>query len=230
MWGITPASATARFCFRTLLSATARKSATPRFCIPRSSSITTCKSGARVRIHSGSVIGSDGFGYVLDDGTRHKVPQVGTVVIEDDVELGANVCIDRATMGATRVGKGTKIDNLVQVAHNCQIGRNVILCGTSRLVGQRCSRRRRGDCGSGRRARSCNDWARRDGRRAKRPDGRCRRRQLSLGQPGGRTPRFSQKRRCCAQNFPKPFAPCANSKSRWGSCKKQVAALQEKVS
>jgi len=91
--------------------------------------------GARVRIHSGSVIGSDGFGYVLDGGTRHKVPQVGTVVIEDDVELGANVCIDRATMGATRVGKGTKIDNLVQVAHNCQIGRNVILCGQVGLSG-----------------------------------------------------------------------------------------------
>lgn len=91
--------------------------------------------GERVRVHSGTVIGSDGFGYVLNEGTRHKVPQVGTVIIEDDVEIGANVCIDRATMGATRVGAGTKIDNLVQIAHNCDIGRNVILCGQVGLSG-----------------------------------------------------------------------------------------------
>jgi len=91
--------------------------------------------GQRVRIHSGSVIGGDGFGYVLDEGLHHKVPQVGTVVIEDDVEIGANVCIDRATMGATRIGSGTKIDNLVQIAHNCQIGRNCIVCGQVGLSG-----------------------------------------------------------------------------------------------
>ena len=91
--------------------------------------------GQRVRIHSGSVLGGDGFGYVMDGGKHRKVPQVGTVIIEDDVEIGANVCIDRATMGATRVGAGTKIDNLVQVAHNVQIGRNCILCGQVGLSG-----------------------------------------------------------------------------------------------
>lgn len=91
--------------------------------------------GQRVRIHSGSVLGGDGFGYVMDAGKHRKVPQLGTVIIEDDVEIGANVCIDRATMGATRVGAGTKIDNLVQVAHNVQIGRNCILCGQVGLSG-----------------------------------------------------------------------------------------------
>lgn len=91
--------------------------------------------GERVRIHSGSVIGGDGFGYVPDAGKHRKVPQIGTVIVEDDVEIGANVCIDRATMGATRVGAGTKIDNLVQVAHNVQIGRNCILCGQVGLSG-----------------------------------------------------------------------------------------------
>jgi UDP-3-O-[3-hydroxymyristoyl] glucosamine N-acyltransferase len=88
--------------------------------------------GARVRIHSGSVIGGDGFGYVQDAGKHHKVPQIGTVIIEEDVEIGANVCIDRAMLGATRVGSGTKIDNLVQIGHNAQIGKNCILCS---LVG-----------------------------------------------------------------------------------------------
>jgi len=91
--------------------------------------------GQRVRIHAGSVLGSDGFGYVGDGGRHHKMPQVGTVIIEDDVEIGANVCIDRATMGATRVGAGTKIDNLVQIAHNVQIGRDCILCGQVGLSG-----------------------------------------------------------------------------------------------
>ena len=85
--------------------------------------------GKRVRIHSGSVIGSDGFGYVLDGGAHHKVPQLGTVIVDDDVEIGANVGIDRATIGATRIGAGTKIDNLVQIGHNCQIGKNCIICG-----------------------------------------------------------------------------------------------------
>ncbi|HEY0075462.1 MAG TPA: UDP-3-O-(3-hydroxymyristoyl)glucosamine N-acyltransferase [Abditibacteriaceae bacterium] len=92
--------------------------------------------GARVRIHSGTILGGDGFGYVIDEkGNHYKVPQVGTVIIEEDVEIGANVCIDRATMGATRVGSGSKIDNLVQIAHNVQIGRNCILCGQSGLSG-----------------------------------------------------------------------------------------------
>lgn len=91
--------------------------------------------GARVRIHAGSVIGGDGFGYVLDDGKHHKVPQIGTVIIEDDVEIGANVCIDRAMLGATRIGSGTKVDNLVQIAHNVQIGRNCIICSQVGLSG-----------------------------------------------------------------------------------------------
>ena len=85
------------------------------------------KVGSRVIIHSGTVVGSDGFGYAREKGTYHKIPQVGTVAIEDDVELGANVTIDRATMGETRIGKGTKIDNLVQIAHNVKIGENSII-------------------------------------------------------------------------------------------------------
>ena len=88
--------------------------------------------GDRVIIHSGTVIGSDGFGYVLDGGRRVKIPQVGIVVIEDDVEIGANVAIDRSTLGATVIRKGTKIDNLVQIAHNVVIGENTVVCG---LVG-----------------------------------------------------------------------------------------------
>lgn len=91
--------------------------------------------GKRVRIHAGTVIGGDGFGYVFDGGRHHKMPQVGTVIIEDDVEIGCNVSVDRATMGATRIGEGTKIDNLVQIAHNVQIGRNCILCGQVGLSG-----------------------------------------------------------------------------------------------
>lgn len=91
--------------------------------------------GRRVRIHSGTVIGGDGFGYVMDGDQHHKMPQVGTVIVEDDVEIGSNVCIDRATMGATRIGAGTKIDNLVQIAHNVQVGRNCILCGQVGLSG-----------------------------------------------------------------------------------------------
>jgi len=91
--------------------------------------------GKRIRVHAGSVIGGDGFGYVFDGQKHHKVPQVGTVIIEDDVEIGCNVCIDRATMGATRIGEGTKIDNLVQIAHNVQIGKNCILCGQVGLSG-----------------------------------------------------------------------------------------------
>ena len=86
-----------------------------------------CIVGSRVVLHSGVVLGADGFGFA-QDGARHvKIPQVGIVRIEDDVEIGANSCVDRATMGETRIGRGTKIDNLVQVAHNVQIGEDVIL-------------------------------------------------------------------------------------------------------
>jgi UDP-3-O-[3-hydroxymyristoyl] glucosamine N-acyltransferase len=83
--------------------------------------------GRRVRIHGGSVIGSDGFGYVRKKEGYEKIPQTGNVVIEDDVEIGACVTIDRASIGATRIGRGTKIDNLVQIGHSVQIGRNVVL-------------------------------------------------------------------------------------------------------
>jgi UDP-3-O-[3-hydroxymyristoyl] glucosamine N-acyltransferase len=84
-----------------------------------------CRIGKRVRIHSGAVIGSDGFGYARDEaGVYRKIPQTGWVEIGDDVEIGANCTIDRATLGATRVGSGTKIDNLVQVGHNASIGTN----------------------------------------------------------------------------------------------------------
>lgn len=83
--------------------------------------------GARVIIHAGAVIGSDGFGYVHDGHGHRKIPQVGTVEIGDDVEIGAGATIDRATVGVTRIGRGTKIDNLVQVGHNVTIGEHAIL-------------------------------------------------------------------------------------------------------
>ncbi len=83
--------------------------------------------GKRVIIHSGSVVGSDGFGYAEHHGRHHKILQVGTVVIEDDVELGANVTVDRAALGKTIVGRGTKVDNLVQIAHNVVVGQDCLL-------------------------------------------------------------------------------------------------------
>lgn len=91
--------------------------------------------GNGVQIHAGSVIGADGFGYVTIDGKHIKMPQIGKVVIEDDVEIGACVTIDRATTGLTLIKKGTKIDNLVQIAHNCQVGENNIICGQAGLAG-----------------------------------------------------------------------------------------------
>ncbi|MFA0784546.1 UDP-3-O-(3-hydroxymyristoyl)glucosamine N-acyltransferase [Fervidibacter sacchari] len=91
--------------------------------------------GNRVIIHAGSVIGKDGFGFIWDGERYRRIPQVGTVVIEDDVEIGANVCIDRATIGETRIGKGTKIDNLVQIAHNCTLGAHCVLAGQVGLAG-----------------------------------------------------------------------------------------------
>ena len=91
--------------------------------------------GDRVIIHAGAVIGGEGFGFMWMKDHHHKVPQIGTVVIEDDVEIGCNSCVDRATLGVTRVGRGTKIDNLVQVAHNDQIGEHVIICGHAAIGG-----------------------------------------------------------------------------------------------
>lgn len=83
--------------------------------------------GDNVIIHAGAVIGSDGFGFVPQDGKHYKIPQVGSVKIGDEVEIGANVTIDRGTLGNTRIGNGTKIDNLVQIAHNVQIGKNCLI-------------------------------------------------------------------------------------------------------
>lgn len=91
--------------------------------------------GHRVRIHAGTVVGSDGFGYVLDKGQHRKVPQIGTVTIQDDVEIGANVTIDRGALGPTVIGKGTKIDNLVQIAHNVVIGENCLVVAQTGIAG-----------------------------------------------------------------------------------------------
>jgi len=92
--------------------------------------------GNRVIVHNGAVIGADGFGYLrLADGSHKKIPQKGTVVIEDDVEVGANTAIDRAALGETIVRRGAKIDNLVQVAHNVEVGENAILAGQTGLAG-----------------------------------------------------------------------------------------------
>jgi UDP-3-O-[3-hydroxymyristoyl] glucosamine N-acyltransferase len=93
------------------------------------------KIGDRVIIHSGTVIGSDGFGYIFDNEKHQKIPQVGGVIIEDDVEIGANVTIDRATTGNTIISKGTKIDNLVQIAHNVKIGKNTIIVAQVGIAG-----------------------------------------------------------------------------------------------
>jgi len=86
-----------------------------------------CQIGNRVIIQPGAVVGSDGYGFATQKGKHHKIPQIGRVVVEDDVEIGANVTIDRATTGETRIGAGTKIDNLVHIAHNVQIGRDCLI-------------------------------------------------------------------------------------------------------
>lgn len=94
-----------------------------------------CTIGDNVILHSGVVIGADGFGYVRDEHSYIKFPQIGTVVIEDNVEIGANSCVDRGALGETRIGKGTKIDNLVQIAHNVQIGKRVIIAAQTGISG-----------------------------------------------------------------------------------------------
>lgn len=91
--------------------------------------------GNRVILHAGVVIGADGFGYVRSDIGYHKFPQIGTVIIEDDVEIGANTTIDRAALGRTRIGKGTKLDNLVHVGHNCDIGKRVVIAAQTGISG-----------------------------------------------------------------------------------------------
>jgi UDP-3-O-[3-hydroxymyristoyl] glucosamine N-acyltransferase len=91
--------------------------------------------GHRVSIHAGTVIGSDGYGYVFDEGRHRKVRQVGTVIIHDDVEIGANAAIDRGAIGATVIGQGTKIDNLVHIAHNVVLGRHCLVMGQVGFAG-----------------------------------------------------------------------------------------------
>lgn len=94
-----------------------------------------CQIGARVAIHASTVIGCDGFGYTFVDNQHLKVPHIGQVIIEDDVEIGANTVVDRATLGATVIGAGTKIDNLVQIAHSVKLGKQNIICAFTGIAG-----------------------------------------------------------------------------------------------
>lgn len=94
-----------------------------------------CKIGNRVILHSGCVIGADGFGFAPSTEGYEKIPQIGIVTIEDDVEIGANTCVDRSTMGSTYVRHGVKLDNLVQVAHNCEVGENTVMSAQVGVAG-----------------------------------------------------------------------------------------------
>lgn len=94
-----------------------------------------CHVGNRVTLHAGSVVGSDGFGFAPSENGYDKIPQIGIVTIEDDVEIGANTCIDRSTMGSTYVRKGVKLDNLVQIAHNTDIGANTVMSAQVGIAG-----------------------------------------------------------------------------------------------
>lgn len=103
--------------------------------MPRATVLDYCIIGKRVRVHSGAIIGADGFGYDTADGRHHKQPQIGNVVLEDDVEIGANTVIDRARFSETRIGEGTKIDNLVQIAHNVRVGKHCIIVSQVGIAG-----------------------------------------------------------------------------------------------
>lgn len=94
-----------------------------------------CQIGQRVTIHAGTVIGADGFGFAPNTTGYEKIPQIGIVIIEDDVEIGANTCIDRSTMGQTVIHRGVKLDNLIQVAHNCEIGENTVMSAQVGMAG-----------------------------------------------------------------------------------------------
>ena len=94
-----------------------------------------CKLGNRITIHAGSVVGADGFGFAPNQKGYDKIPQIGIVIIEDDVEIGANTCIDRSTMGQTVIHRGVKLDNLIQVAHNCEVGENTVMSAQVGLAG-----------------------------------------------------------------------------------------------
>lgn len=103
-----------------------------------------CRLGARVIVQPGAVIGSDGFGFAPDGETYFKIPQVGIVIVEDDVEVGANSCIDRAALGVTRIGRGCKLDNLVQIAHNVTVGEHTVMAAQvgisgSTRIGRHCT-------------------------------------------------------------------------------------------
>jgi UDP-3-O-[3-hydroxymyristoyl] glucosamine N-acyltransferase len=102
---------------------------------PRVSIYDAVTMGARCVVHSGAVIGADGFGFEMVGAAYRKVPQVGTITIGSDVEIGANSCIDRATLGATVIGDGTKLDNMVHIAHNCRIGKHVVIAAQTGLAG-----------------------------------------------------------------------------------------------
>lgn len=94
-----------------------------------------CQIGKNVTIHAGSVIGADGFGFAPNQEGYEKIPQIGIVIIEDNVEIGANTCVDRSTMGQTIIHKGVKLDNLIQVAHNCEIGENTVMSAQVGMAG-----------------------------------------------------------------------------------------------
>jgi len=94
-----------------------------------------CEIGDRVMLHPGAVVGSDGFGYVFLEGRFERIPQIGNVMLDNDVEIGANSCVDRAQTGSTRVGEGTKIDNLCQIGHNCRIGKHTGMAAQTGLAG-----------------------------------------------------------------------------------------------
>lgn len=94
-----------------------------------------CQIGNNVTIHAGAVIGADGFGFAPNQEGYEKIPQLGVVIIEDDVEIGANTCVDRSTMGQTIIHKGVKLDNLIQVAHNCEIGENTVMSAQVGMAG-----------------------------------------------------------------------------------------------
>lgn len=94
-----------------------------------------CQIGKNVTIHAGAVIGADGFGFAPNQDGYDKIPQMGIVVIEDNVEIGANTCVDRSTMGQTVIHKGVKLDNLIQVAHNCEIGENTVMSAQVGMAG-----------------------------------------------------------------------------------------------
>ncbi len=102
---------------------------------PRVAVYPGARIGNRVVLHAGVVVGSDGFGYVFAEGRHHKFPQLGSVVIEDDVEIGSNSTVDRGSLGTTVIGMGTKIDNLVQVAHNVRIGRHCVIAAQTGISG-----------------------------------------------------------------------------------------------